>query len=440
MEIYFSIILSYHLSDFLVNEVGGIMEKTVIELFAGVGGFRVGLNNIKDFDENGRAIENGPFKFLWANQWEPESTIQHAFNCYKTRFSDTQDDSNTDITKVDKYGIRDHTLLVGGFPCQDYSVARSLANEKGIEGKKGVLWWQIRDILVAKKPPFVLLENVDRLLKSPAKQRGRDFGIMLRCFNDLGYGVEWRVINAAEYGHPQRRRRVYIFAFRSNTHYYGLIRKRKPLLVLSNTGIFAKSFKVNPLADKDLKAKNIDQDCFDDLVTMSNLFRFDFMNSGLCINHIAYTANTVAKKQGAIALRKIIQANNVPESFYLTPQAIEKFKYLKGSKKINRTSKEGHDYIYSEGKISFPDYLNRPGRTMLTSEGTINRSTHVIKDAQNRFRYLTPIETERLNQFPDNWTNTNMPIKKRYFMMGNALVCGVVRKIGRQISEIIDGE
>ena len=115
-----------------------------------------------------------------------------------------------DIGKVDKTIIPDHTLLVGGFPCQDYSVARSLSNEKGIEGKKGVLWWEIAEVLETKQPPFVLLENVDRLLRSPSTQRGRDFGIMLRSFLDNGYAVEWRVINAAEYGFsPKKKKGIY---------------------------------------------------------------------------------------------------------------------------------------------------------------------------------------------------------------------------------------
>ena len=210
------------------------MNKTVIELFAGVGGFRVGLNNVTTIDENGHAIEKGPWNFVWANQWEPATKTQHAFDCYKARFGDDEI-SNTDITKVDKKQIPDHTLLTGGFPCQDYSVAHSLKNEEGINGKKGVLWWEINDILKAKKPKFVLLENVDRLLKSPARQRGQAFGIILRCFCEAGYGVQWRVINAADYGHPQKRRRTFIFAFHKSTNYYSEF-KKTIFLMFSPTG------------------------------------------------------------------------------------------------------------------------------------------------------------------------------------------------------------
>ena len=152
------------------------MELTVVELFAGVGGFRVGLNDIQSFDENNKAIENRDWKFVWANQFEPSTKAQPAYNCYCTRF-DKEHTSNIDIQEEvahldeDADYIPNHSLLVGGFPCQDYSVARSLSGEKGIEGKKGVLFWSIAKILHVKKPPFVLLENVDRLLKSPSKQR-----------------------------------------------------------------------------------------------------------------------------------------------------------------------------------------------------------------------------------------------------------------------------
>src|SRR5699024_5905062 len=107
-------------------------------------------------------------------------------------------------------------LIVGGFPCQDYSVARSLSGEKGIQGKKGVLFWEIARAIENTHPKYVLLENVDRLLKSPSSQRGRDFAVMLATFQHFDYSVEWRVINAADYGFPQRRRRVFIFAYKND--------------------------------------------------------------------------------------------------------------------------------------------------------------------------------------------------------------------------------
>ncbi len=414
------------------------MDKTVIELFAGVGGFRVGLNEITT-NEAGDMIEKDNFKFVWANQWEPSTVTQDAYNCYIKHFGNNPNHSNIDICLVDKKTIPNHTLLVGGFPCQDYSVARSLSQEKGIEGKKGVLWWQINEILKVKKPPFILLENVDRLLKSPSKQRGRDFGIMLRSLNDLGYGVEWRVINAAEYGFPQKRRRTYIFGFRKSTNYYKKIVKAKVENIINEMGIFAKAFPIESF--ERINSTSISKEDYTTLVDVTNKFKFGFKNSGIMLKNKIHTTKVAPAIKKAITIGEIMQTNNIPKECFISKAQEAKFRYLKGSKKIPRVSKQGIKYNYSEGAMCFPDYLDMPGRTMLTSEGTVNRSTHVVKDIKTKkLRILTPIEAERLNQFPDNWTNTGMAIKKRYFMMGNALVCGIIKELGYQIREIIEKE
>ena len=419
------------------------MEKTVIELFAGVGGFRVGLNNITKIDKNGKAVEKGPFTFVWANQWEPSTKSQHAFDCYNMRFPSATENSNIDIAKVDKKSIPDHTLLCGGFPCQDYSVAHSLSSSHGIEGKKGVLWWDIYEILKAKKPPFVLLENVDRLLKSPARQRGRDFGIMLYCFAELGYDVQWRVINAADYGHPQRRRRTYIFAYKQNTKYAKEIQNTdNEYCINSDYGVFAKTFPVN---ESEPAAKECTiygkQSKYKDLVEVSNKFKMEFENSGYLFEGTIITQKVTAKLVKPMTLGAIAEKEGVDAHYFLSESQRKKYEYLRGSKKIPRKDKNGFEYMYSEGAMSPYDELSLPARTMLTSEGTTNRSTHIIKDPkEDKLRILTPVECERINQFPDNWTNSGMPEKRRYFMMGNALVCGIIKKLGKQISEIIEKE
>ena len=411
------------------------MDRTVIELFAGVGGFRVGLNNIKEIDSDGRAVENGKFKFVWANQWEPSTKTQHAFDCYHLRFGGN--DSNEDISTVDKKQIPDHSLLCGGFPCQDYSVAHSLSKEKGIEGKKGILWWQIRDILQEKRPAFALLENVDRLLKSPAKQRGRDFGIMLRCMADLGYIVEWRVINAAEYGFPQRRRRVFIFACRNITRYGKALKRNKPEAIIGKEGIFAKQFPIQPLSGI-IKSSDLTE--IEDLADLSDQYEFPFENSGVMVDGCAYTIRTEPVREKPTTLGEISECG-VDEHYYLNDKQKEQFGYLRGSKKIPRLRPDGTEYMYSEGGMSPYDEMDLPGRTMLTSEGSVNRSTHIVKDpATGELRILTPVECERLNMFPDNWTDSGMPENRRYFMMGNALVTGIISRLGESIGEIIDDE
>lgn len=414
------------------------MKLTVAELFAGVGGFRVGLNHINSYDKNNRAIERGEWEFVWANQYEPATKIQHAFNCYITRFGD-KNNSNIDINKVDKSEIPNHSLLVGGFPCQDYSVARSLSNEKGIEGKKGVLFWDIRDIIVEKKSPFILLENVDRLLKSPAAKRGRDFAIMLRTFSDLGYDVQWRVINAGEYSMPQRRRRVFIFAYKTSSQFAKSINNKK--INLNTQNIFNKVFPVLEIT----KTGTIDLNKYNDIVSVSNDYSDGkFLECGIMTNGKVTHSNLTAIEEDKYPLSEVIVEafpfNRNLNDYVVPDEKLDKWKYLKGSKKIERTSHNGHVYMYSEGAMAFPENMNEPARTMLTSEGTTNRSSHIIFDTEiQKYRTLTPIECELIQMFPINWTNT-MPRRNRYFMMGNALVTGIISRIEPVIKEIIKNE
>lgn len=400
------------------------MDKTICELFAGVGGFRLGLEK-----------SSSEWRTVWANQWEPGKKVQHAFECYCYHFGKTDNHINTDICLINKNEIPNHNLLVGGFPCQDYSVASTGA--KGIEGKKGVLWWEIRNILEIKKPSFVLLENVDRLLKSPSKQRGKDFGIILGCFRDLGYCVEWRVINASDYGFAQKRRRVFIFAYLNTTNYY-----REQLNNINSTnlngylkeyGFFANHFPIDNIV--------IENRCVldDKILDLSNKFNFEFFNSGVMWNNIIITQKYTPVIKKSLILGDMLE-KNVDERFYLGNN-LEKWIYLKGAKAKPRKSKEGFEYIYREGAVAFPDAIDKPARTMLTSESSVNRSTHVIKDPiTNRLRLLTPVECERLNGFDDNWTDTGMPEKFRYFCMGNALVVGLIELMGQTLSRIIELE
>lgn len=414
------------------------MRLTVAELFAGVGGFRVGLNHIQTIDEQGRAIESGPWEFVWANQFEPSTKEQHAFNCYITRFG-AENHSNIDIHEVDKTTIPNHTLVVGGFPCQDYSVARSLSNEKGIEGKKGVLFWDIKDVLVAKQPPFVLLENVDRLLKSPASKRGRDFAIMLKTFDDLGYIVQWRALNAGEYGMPQKRRRVFIWAHKRELNYSEQYLNRE--VDLTSDNLFNQVFPVESIE----MAKDIDLNKYDSVLDVSNDYSDGkFFEAGIMINGQVMHGKPIAAVESVYPLARILknaEAFNTDVSTYRVPEdKLDKWKYLKGPKKIERTSANGHKYIYSEGGMAFPEKMDDPARTMLTSEGTLNRSSHIVFDEKlEAYRILTPVEAELIQMFPPNWTDT-MNNRKRYFMMGNALVTGIVGRLEPVLREIIQAE
>lgn len=417
----------------------------VVELFAGVGGFRLGLEGWrgKSASSNYREILDSNYEVIWSNQWEPSTKTQHASAVYEYRFG-IDNHSNKDIATVDTDEIPDHDLMVGGFPCQDYSVATTLKNSKGLIGKKGVLWWSIHKILSEKKkkPKYLFLENVDRLLISPSGQRGRDFAIILQSLNELGYAVEWRVINAAEFGMPQRRRRIFILAYLNNTEVYNQIKGTSALKWILEEGTLAGSFPARidfSSHQKEFKLKG-------DIVFISDNFNKGskngmFENSGIMINGNVTTIKTQPNFDGKfIILKDLIQNGEVTEDFYISNDELDKWKYLKGPKKELRKNANGFEYNYSEGGMIFPDPLDKPSRTIITGEGgkSASRFKHVIQTAKG-YRRLSPIELERLNMFPDDHTKLNgISDTKRAFFMGNALVVGIIEKIGIALTEKIE--
>lgn len=413
----------------------------VIELFAGVGGFRLGLEGHPD--PKWGAPTNPGFETVWASQWEPPGSAarQFAFRCYQERFDPDNlhperlsNENITDVLDAVEAGARtlpDCDMIVGGFPCQDYSVAKTLSQAGGITGKKGVLWWDIYRLTKMKRPRYLLLENVDRLLKSPATQRGRDFAIMLSCLYQLGYSVEWRVINAAEYGFPQRRRRVFIFAERTTDEWE--LRSRA-----LQTGLFKDVFPIeeHPTSEATFRVLK-------DPMRVSDRFGVGesvspFMNAGVMQNGKVFTAKVVADYDGPVATlgSVLVSDAEVPESFFVDEESLTQWAFLKGGKSLERTSKTGHTYRYSEGSMAFPDPLDAPARTILTGEGgkSPSRFKHIIQDRTGRFRRLVPDELDQLQGFPKGWTDTGMTDGNRAFCMGNALVVGIPRAIGEYLA------
>ena len=400
------------------NPVGNVAE-----LFAGVGGFRIGL-------------ARAGWKTTFSNQWEPSTKVQHASEVYVAQFGE-EGHTNIDIAKIKALPMN-IDLLVGGFPCQDYSVAKTLNSSKGLKGKKGVLWWEILRLVNSQKPKFIFLENVDRLLKSPSNQRGRDFAVMLKTLGDEGYTIEWRVVNAAEYGFPQRRIRVFILATKQKGK-----NKNSPESIIAKSGILAKSLPIESLVDN-LTEIDLSMEA-DEISAKFNKGKekSPFLNAGVFIDGIAYTVKSQAKLASSpVVLGDVLQPDSeVPDEYWVKESRIKEWKYLKGAKSIERTHKgSGVTYNYAEGKMAFPDLLSNPSRTILTGEGgsTPSRFKHIIQ-TKNGYRRLTPIELERLNGFPDNWSQLNsagkmVPDGKRAFFMGNALVIGLIEKVGRELS------
>lgn len=411
----------------------------IVELFAGVGGFRIGLERVSN-----NKIE---FKTVWANQFEPSTTRQYASEVYVARFGDKGfNGQNIEaVIENDFDTIPDHDLLVGGFPCQDYSVASTLKNSHGLIGKKGVLFWSIYSILKRKgekAPDYLFLENVDRLLKSPVKQRGKDFAVMLASLSDLGYAVEWRVVNAADYGFPQRRRRVFIIGYKKGTKLYDRALKANAADWLTKDGVLADAFPVEQnLTTHEIKIEGTYAEITENFsANKPTLSPFD--GAGIVVDRKVVTGKVSPVYNGKVTTLGdvLIDEKDVPEEYFIPEDKLPMWTYLKGAKKEERKSSSGHVYHYAEGAMVFPDALDKPSRTIITGEGgsSASRFKHVVKTPSGRLRRLVPIELERLDMFPDNHTQLEgVSDGKRAFFIGNALVVGAIEKVGTSLSKKI---
>ncbi|APT17879.1 site-specific DNA methylase [Amylolactobacillus amylotrophicus DSM 20534] len=407
----------------------------VAEMFAGVGGFHLGLRRASD-----------AFEVVWADQYEPGRLNQFAYEIYKHKFPKTFV-TNENISEVEKAKIPDMNLLVGGFPCQDYSVASTKA--EGLYGKKGVLWWDIKEVIEEKWPQFIFLENVDRLLASPgvkSSQPGRDFGMILKTLAGLGYGATWKMINAADYGHPQRRRRTFIFAFREDTEFMKTVhRVNKDSILEVEEFLMTMAPLTSTLRNKSVQnIEFVDLNQYKSLPEFSQKFlvKRGFKKTGFMTDGEVVMADYEPKLKKALPLKKIIEPNNEDISLYLTPEKKAKFTELKAGFRTTKISKTGFEYRYGMGAIPYPDSLDKPARTMVTSEHTVSRMSHVIMDPGNgKLRLISPVEAEKINTFPKNWTKLEgVTTPNRYFAMGNALVVNLVKEIGLEIEKLANLE
>lgn len=412
----------------------------VCELFAGVGGFRLALEGYRVKESSELDMPSaGPYVTVWANQWEPSKPLpkQFAWHCYEQRFGNgscCNEDINKIVQKIKNggYEIPDFDMLVAGFPCQDYSVAKPLGLAKGISGEKGRLWWTICDVLEAKKPKYILLENVDRLLRGKAANCGRDFSMILSSLFNLGYSVEWRIINAAEYGFPQKRRRVFIFGVKTNRK-WNLERR------IYETGVIARAF---PVEGKGTQVESFSISCDSDETANMSIFNrktSPFQNAGAMQEGKVLTMKVLPppKEEGKCLRDVLVSDEEVPEEYFISEAEQTNWAAYREAKKEPRVDENGFEYLYAEGAMPWPDPIDRPARTILTGEGGrgASRMKHAVKGSSGRIRRLVPDELEQLQGFPRGWTNTGMTDIQRAFCMGNALVVQIPHAIGKVISE-----
>jgi DNA (cytosine-5)-methyltransferase 1 len=319
----------------------------VAELFAGVGGFREAIEKLN------KVQVDVAFNVVWSNQWEPSESAkkgeeQFANRVYIAKFTQEGHFAD-DIHKVSaiqgpipKKVVPDIDLLVGGFPCQDYSVAKPKNVSKGLRGPKGVLWWSIERLLEERAPKYVLLENVDRLINSPANNRGRDFAVILKGFQELGYAVEWRVVNAADYGFPQKRRRIFILAYKLNTaqgRALSLTSGPQAEAIVS-TGVMAKAL---PCTSAELlREPTFDLNAYGSDDILASTYRrktSPFMSAGYMLEGKVYSMKVdPVPAQNPKTLRDVlVDARGeflpaTPKKFLIPGQAAQLWAYAKGRK------------------------------------------------------------------------------------------------------------
>ncbi len=324
-----------------------LMKIRVAELFAGVGGFREAV------ESDGLRAR---FSVTWSNQWEPGEAKkagkdQSANKVYIKKFGEEghySDDIHL-VTGTDKplpKALLNIDMLVGGFPCQDYSVAKPKNSSKGIRGPKGVLWWSIEKILRDAEPDYLLLENVDRLINSPATNRGRDFAIILKGLQQLGYIVEWRVINAAEYGFAQKRRRIFILGYKKESKVYRATFKGSPTPeeLISKVGVLAKAMPCK-LAEE-LKSYDLQKEISSDDSAKTDYKSDDGMSrfgpAGVLMGGKAWSCHVDASSgEKEMSLQAILlnpakeKQDKLPAnsaSFFIKPDSIKEWARAKGRK------------------------------------------------------------------------------------------------------------
>lgn len=438
----------------LDNAVGNVSVDAlhphirVAEMFAGVGGFRVG------FDDANVTLSTHVFDTVWANQWEPDGrpTKQFAWKCYEVHYG-TGSCVNEDVAKVldeveaGTRTIPKYDLLCGGFPCQAFSTARPRSRSLGladVSGGKGLLWWQIDRMMRITRPSYALFENVDRLLKSPTTNRGRDFATILACLADMGYSVEWHVVNAADYGNPQKRRRVFIWCERQDVTTNKQDDTNDIMLMtageLLENGLMSKALPVSLVGEWTVLTVPSDpQEAFGmrwaDAHGHSPFLAVGAMTpDGSCV-----TCNAISAYDGPrrVLADILVPDDDVPEPYYVTDAEYPKWQVTREAKRIPRVSKDGHEYVYSEGRMACPDPTDEPARTILTGGGgrAASRMKHIIAtgrdDTDHRYRRLVPDELDVIQCFPKGWTNVaGLTDTQRAFCMGNALVTDIPRRIG----------
>lgn len=348
-----------------------------ISLFSGIGGFEMGIHQVSE--KMGIELE-----CVFSSEID-----KYARKIYEKNFGV---EPYGDIKQINEYDIPNHNLLVGGFPCQAFSIAGKRA---GFDDIRGTLFFEIARIARAKRPEILLLENVRGLL---SHDKGRTFEVILKTLDDIGYDVEWQVLNSKNYGIPQNRERVFIVG-----HLRGSGRR-----------------KIFPIAGE--SRQTINQ-----------------------INNPTHSNNRVYFDEGISPTLNCMEGGN-RQPFVIVNKEIKirdnstclDANYYKGldnhGARTGVLIKEATKQGYTESNIgdsinySQPNSKTRRGRVSNIANTLDTGCQQGVLTEDIRIRRLTPIECERLQGFPDNWTE-GLSDTQRYKCIGNAVSVPVIEAV-----------
>ena len=395
------------------------MEPTFIEMFSGIGGVRFGL-------------EPSGWKCVWANDWDKYANI-----IYKKNFGDKELVEN-DIKEIEADAIPDHTLLTAGFPCQAFSVA---GKRKGFQDTRGTLFFDIARVTSAKRPSLLLLENVKGLLSS---QKGYTFCKILQALDELGYDVEWQVLNSKHFGVPQNRERVFIvghlrgkggrqiFPIGQATKVANRKKQNRPTVQTEVSSaihrrygagwkahgqeqVIAKSALIHSRG-LETRKDGVSHALKGGLGGSSKNFVSTQIDANywkgvdrhgqrtmIIVSKIGRGQKYGVHSETCTTLRGMARHNNVPMvvgNIYPSGGEAGQIHFAKGIFSTVKQGKRG-------GKAGVPPILDG-----------------------FRIRRLTPTECERLQGFPDGWTE-GVSDTQRYKLLGNAVTVNVIEYLGR---------
>jgi len=390
-----------------------------LSLFSGIGGFELGIQQA--YENKNKLVETPTDTLSKRNIEESESrrrVWEYAPNCigfseidkyaiqtYQKHFNHK---NYGDITKINEKELPDFDLLVGGFPCQSFSIA---GKRKGFEDTRGTMFFEIARIIKEKQPRFLLLENVKGLL---SHDKGNTFTTIISTLDELGYDLQWQVLNSKNFGVPQNRERVFIVG-----HLRGTGRPE----VFPFGGTTAKDIKVVA-----------------ELNSETWLKRHECIRRVHDINGISPTIPT---GQGGGVMNKIMIPEATKKGYAEATEGDSINLSVPNSKTRRGRVGKGVAQTIDTGmqQYTIQPFIRNPynGKTSDKETGTLGTSCgtstgmtaqHLYKDS--KIRRLTPKECERLQGFPDNWTE-GVSDTQRYKQCGNAVTVNVVKEIIKKL-------